>query len=149
MDPKAWLARVRHAADTLPHGQRPTELHVRVAAKLAFWRSPCPSHRALARASRCSRGTVLNALGRLRALGLLSWAHRTACGTGWAARTSNAYVLGAVSRQESIKIQCATKFEPAAAPVVAGIDQKAAEARILRDWMARRASTSGPRRAVC
>lgn len=110
MTPHDWLARVRHAADTLPHGERPTELHVRIAAKLAYWRDRTPTHRRLARAARCSRRTVVNALARLRDLGLLSWANRTLCGSGVAVRLSNAYVFSAATGLESIRILTRAKF---------------------------------------
>lgn len=142
-DPRAWLARVRHAADTLPHGQRPTEMHIRIAAKLAFWRSRTPTHRAIARAARCSRGTVLNALSRLRTLGLLSWSARVVCGRGWAVRVANAYDFRAAVGQITIRIHSNINIvQPRSGPATA-IDQRAAEGRVMRDWMARKGARSG------
>jgi DNA-binding transcriptional MocR family regulator len=57
----------------LPHGQRPTEKHVRIGQLLANWSGSRPTHRRLAAAASCSVGTVKNALNRLQALGLLEW----------------------------------------------------------------------------
>ena len=93
---KDFLARVEAAWKTraaTPDGRRLTRLHVHVAAKLAYWRSTTPRHRALARASRCCTRTVRRALDRLRALGLLNWQRRVVRGVGWRAQTSNAYTI--------------------------------------------------------
>jgi DNA-binding transcriptional MocR family regulator len=89
---RAWLATVQRARDTLPHGQRPTDLHTRVAAMLAYWRgSRHPTHRQLARAARTTRRTVQRALARFLILGLLGWDVRKVSATR---RLPNAYRLG-------------------------------------------------------
>ncbi|CAB4137797.1 hypothetical protein UFOVP326_86 [uncultured Caudovirales phage] len=103
-DPRAFLARVESAwreRATTPDGRRLTRLHVHIAAKLAYWRSTTPRHRALARAARCSTRTVRRALDRLRALELLSWTRRVVRGVGWRAQVSNAYRLAPLAEQSS------------------------------------------------
>jgi hypothetical protein len=69
----AWLAH-----RLLPHGERPTRLHLQVARYLARWQHPSPSHAKLARATDCCVRTVQNALNRFRRLGLLNWQHQGA-----------------------------------------------------------------------
>lgn len=64
------------ARRSLPYGQRPTDLHIRIMFLLARWQSPEPSHAKLAAAAHCHRNTVGNALKRLRDLGLLSWSRQ-------------------------------------------------------------------------
>ena len=47
-----------------------------ISASCSFWRAgstPAPTHAKLARAAHCHRNSVLNALHRLRDLGLLTW----------------------------------------------------------------------------
>ena len=130
---------------TLPHGQRPTRLHVHILAKLAHWRSQTPTHRALARAARCSRRTVLRALERLRALGLLSWRQRTICGRGFAVRVANLYALGRATSLSPIRIQsCATLSHPPAAPAIAAA-LRASEARVAAAWAARKRASPSTR----
>ncbi|MDA8249433.1 MAG: hypothetical protein M0Z28_09650 [Rhodospirillales bacterium] len=150
------LATADRLARTLPPGQRPTRLHIHILAKLLHWRSATPTHRALARAAGCCRRTVLRALARLRALGLLTWRARVICGRGWAVRGANAYVLGApisltrsadvliesppVAAQEQIpiRIQCSADLShPAAAPSLAAA-LRASEARAAAAWANRR-----------
>lgn len=76
MTPNQFTYRVWTASRTLPHGQRPTKKHVRVARALARHPSAMPSHRQLARAAECCVRTVQNALGRFRLeLGLIDWRH--------------------------------------------------------------------------
>ncbi|MDA8251107.1 MAG: GntR family transcriptional regulator [Rhodospirillales bacterium] len=132
------LATADRLARTLPPGQRPTRLHVHILAKLLHWRSATPTHRGLARAAGCSRRTVLRALARLSALGLLSWQPRVVCGRGWAVRIANAYSFGAAPRAESIRIQCCAELShPPAAPSLAAVRQ-AREARFAAAWAVRR-----------
>lgn len=69
----AWLA-----SQILPHGTRPTRLHVRVGRFLARWQHSMPSHGKLARAAGCCVRTVQNALNRFRELGMLDWRHQGA-----------------------------------------------------------------------
>jgi DNA-binding transcriptional MocR family regulator len=88
----AFLAAVKRARD-LPHGKRPTDLHVRIAFILARWRTATPTHRQLARAAKCDPSTVARALARLHQLGLLSWTHRVLAGPGWRAQIANSYAL--------------------------------------------------------
>jgi DNA-binding transcriptional MocR family regulator len=76
---------------SLPYGQRPTDLHVRIAFLLARWQNPCPSHAKLARAAHCHRNSVLNALHRLRDLGLLTWERQWNWIRGHAIQTVNRY----------------------------------------------------------
>lgn len=138
--PKDWLAKVEAARKALPFGERPTDLHVKIAAKLAFWRgSSWPSHAQLARAAGCNSGTVENALNRLRALGLLSWSKRTAKGPGWSRRLSNLYAPGPCKLLKSISIYCSPRFTPpptTAAPALADLGRLGTtadqERRVLR-----------------
>jgi hypothetical protein len=71
--PNQCAYRAVQARRSLPHGQRPTDLHIRVMFVLARWQHPSPCHAKLARAAHCHRNSVLNALHRLRDLGLLTW----------------------------------------------------------------------------
>ena len=132
------IAAAERLARTLPTGQRPTRLHTHILAKLCHWRSATPTHRALARAAGCSRRTVLRALARLRALGLLIWRARVVVGRGFAVRVANAYAFGAVQEQIPIRIQsCADLSHPADAPSLAAVRQ-AREARFAAAWAGRR-----------
>ena len=80
------------ARRTLPYGQRPTDLHVRIMFLLARWQHASPPHAKLARAAHCHRNSVLNALHRLRDLGLLSWERQfSRLRGGWFAQTTNRY----------------------------------------------------------
>jgi hypothetical protein len=81
------------ARRTLPHGQRPTDLHVRVMFLLARWQDASPPHAKLAKAAHCHRNSVLNALHRLRSLGLLTWAPQFIQRHGWRLRTANRYAF--------------------------------------------------------
>jgi hypothetical protein len=100
----AWLAH-----RTLPHGQRPTKLHLTIARLLGRWQHPCPSHRKLARAARCCPRTVQNALGRFRRLGMLDWHAQTArMRSGQTLRLANRYrflatFLLAAPKKERVK----------------------------------------------
>jgi DNA-binding transcriptional MocR family regulator len=147
MDPKAFLAAVQHARDVLPFGQRPTDLHVRVAAKLAFWRNAHPSHRSLARAAKCSRRTVRRALARLSALGLLSWTRRVLVGRGWRARIANGYAFSSMplssTSLKSIKIPCSATLSPSGTqPPSAGLAEVAQRRRAVLEaaWRTRKAA---------
>ena len=135
-DPRAFLERVKAARDSLPHGRRPTDTHVKVAAKLAFWRGGHPSHRVLARACKCDRKTVQRALARLEALGLLAHAPRYACGPGWRRRLSNAYFDTGV-RGRPIIIHCSPILPTPSAPALAA-QLDASRERATRAWEVRR-----------
>ena len=78
MTPAQFSYNVHLANKLLPHGTRPTRLHVRIARLMARWQHPCPSHGRLARAAGCCIRTVGNALSRLRDLGMLTWRHQGA-----------------------------------------------------------------------
>jgi hypothetical protein len=92
MTPSQAAHRALHLRRTLPHGQRPTDLHVRIAFALARWSNASPCHAKLARAAGCHRNSVANALRRLRGLGLLSWEPRfIRLRGGHVAQVSNAY----------------------------------------------------------
>ena len=93
MTPNQSAYRAVQARRSLPHGQRPTDLHIRVAFLLARWQHPSPCHARLARAAHCHRNSVLNALHRLRDLGLLipGAAASTARCTGGGCRGPNVY----------------------------------------------------------
>ena len=124
----------------LPYGQRPTRTHLHVLAKLAHWRTSTPTHRALARAAGCARRTVIRALDRLRALGLLSWQPRTVTGRGFAIRVSNRYSFGATSLSP-IRIPCSAELaQPPGAPALAAA-LRASEARVMAAWANRRRPT--------
>lgn len=60
----------------LPHGVRPTALHVKVFFRLASFHTDHPSHRQLANAAGCVERSVRNALRRFRDIGLLLWQHQ-------------------------------------------------------------------------
>ena len=94
MSPIQAAYRAVHARRSLPHGTRPTDLHIRVAFLLARWQNPSPSHAKLARAAHCHRNSVLNALHRLRGLGLLTW-ERTfiRLRSGYVAQATNRYLF--------------------------------------------------------
>jgi hypothetical protein len=149
-DPRAFLAAVMAARDTLPHGQRPTDLHVRVAAKLAYWRSPDPRQRSLARAARCSVRSVQRALARLHELGLLTWTRRVVRCSGWRAQVANSYRLTLspepllflpIRIQSSAKLSPPGRAAPAASPSLAAITA-AREAKLQEVWSARRRAGS-------
>ena len=115
MTPNQFAWNVVQKRDALPHGERPTDLHVRIAWRLARWQDPCPSHAKLARAARCHRNSVANALRRFRALGLLDWQRRSIeLRGGWRARTSNRYRFNAPKKQEESIFPSPTKFVHAA-----------------------------------
>lgn len=93
MTPNQCAYRAVAARRTLPHGQRPTDLHVRVMFVLARWQSSSPCHAKLARAAHCHRNSVLNALHRLRCLGLLSWERQYRQLRGWRIQVANRYLF--------------------------------------------------------
>lgn len=78
MTPSQFSYHVHLAHRTLPHGERPTRLHCKIARTLARWQHSMPSHAKLARAARCCVNTVGNALARFRRLGMLDWKHEGA-----------------------------------------------------------------------
>ena len=120
MDPKAFIAAVERAwreRATTPDGKCLTRLHVHVAAKLAFWRKPAARHRELARAARCSTRTVRRALGRLHALGLLSWTRRVLATRGWRAQIANLYHLNSSSSLGYQRLKSAANLSPPGAPI--------------------------------
>lgn len=98
MTPNQFCYHVWLAHRLLPHGDRPTRLHVDIARLLARWQHPSPSHAKLARAAGCCPRTVQNALNRLRGLGLLRWTHlrRLTRWSGWR-RLANLYLFDASS----------------------------------------------------
>ena len=94
MTPNQSAYRAVQARHSLPHGQRPTDLHIRVMFLLARWQHASPPHGKLARAAHCHRNSVLNALHRLRELGLLAWEKQfTRIGGGWRLQTANRYLF--------------------------------------------------------
>lgn len=94
----AIMSKIRFARDvirlrdSLPYGQRPTDLDVRIAWLLARWQNNTPSHEKLARAAHCCVRSVGNAMNRLRDLGVLDWKPRfiRLAGGHWA-RATNSY----------------------------------------------------------
>jgi AraC-like DNA-binding protein len=106
LDPKTFIGQVEEAWTSrarTPDGKALTRLHVHIAAKLAFWRSPVCRQRSLARAAGCSIRTVQRALARLYALSLLSWTRRVLATRAWRAQVANAYSLGS---KERVSYQC-------------------------------------------
>jgi DNA-binding transcriptional MocR family regulator len=94
MTPIQAAYRAKIARDTLPRGQRPTDLHVRIMFVLARWQHATPSHAKLAKAAHCHRNSVGNALRRLRGLGLVTWEPRhIRIGGGHFAQASNHYLF--------------------------------------------------------
>jgi hypothetical protein len=91
--PNQCAYRAVQARRSLPHGQRPTDLHIRVMFVLARWQHPSPCHAKLARAAHCHRNSVLNALHRLRDLGLLTWERQFTQLHGWRIQTANRYLF--------------------------------------------------------
>jgi hypothetical protein len=91
--PNQCAYRAVQARRTLPHGQRPTDLHIRVMFILARWQSSSPCHAKLARAAHCHRNSVLNALHRLRDLGLLTWEQQFTRLHGWRLQVANRYLF--------------------------------------------------------
>jgi DNA-binding transcriptional MocR family regulator len=92
MTPNQFYFRVLDARDKLPHGQRPTDAHVRIADQMRRWQNNSPSHTKLARACNVCRETVGNAMKRFRELGLLTWEPRfIRLIGGFMARASNRY----------------------------------------------------------
>jgi hypothetical protein len=87
----AWNA--VQARRSLPHGQRPTDLHIRVVFLLARWQHASPCHAKLARAAHCHRNSVGNALHRLRGLGLLTWERQFTRVHGWRLQIANRYLF--------------------------------------------------------
>ena len=78
----AWNA--VQARRTLPHGQRPTDLHVRIAFVLARWQHASPCHAKLARAAHCHR----NSRTQRAAPAARAWSHRVGtadAGRAWVA----------------------------------------------------------------
>jgi predicted ArsR family transcriptional regulator len=145
MDPnRAFLDRVTHARDTMPYGQRPTDTHCRIAAKLAFWRSANVTHRAIARAAKCSARTVRRALARLRTLGLLAWTRRVVVGRGWRAQIANRYTIVpkplSSASLESIRIQCSVSLSASRTSTSAGLAEVAKQrlTALTEAWRARK-----------
>ena len=93
MTPNQCAYRAVQARRSLPHGQRPTDLHIRVMFVLARWQSSSPCHAKLARAAHCHRNSVLNALHRLRDLGLLTWERQFTRVHGWRLQVANRYLF--------------------------------------------------------
>ena len=93
MTPNQCAYRAVAARRSLPHGQRPTDLHIRIAFILARWQHASPAHAKLARAAHCHRSTVLNALHRLRDLRLIAWERQTQVVRGWRIQTANRYLF--------------------------------------------------------
>jgi hypothetical protein len=103
----AWRERALTA-----EGKRLTRLHVHIAAKLAFWRSPNPKQRSIARASRCSTRTVQRALAVLSGLGLLAWQRCVLATVGWVAQVANRYFLGSTLRYKKQVLICSANVSP-------------------------------------
>lgn len=73
MTPQQFVFHTMQAHRTLPHGERPTRLHVDVARAVARSPHAMPSHVRIARRAGVCVRTVGNALRRLRGLGLIAW----------------------------------------------------------------------------
>jgi hypothetical protein len=93
MTPAQFHYQMTQAFRLLPHGKRPTALHLVICRQLARWSNAWPSHGQLARAASCSVRTVQNALRRFRDLGLVSWEQRWIPGR----QLSNRYRLSSLS----------------------------------------------------
>jgi hypothetical protein len=123
-----------------------THAFLAVLLELPRFRGPdgiCPAHAALAKAARCCPRTAQRALQAARALGLVSWRHRSVRVAWRALRTSNLYVLagltpatnGQFGRGKRIQKEN-TALEEAQAALAAV--RKGAEARIAAFWRANR-----------
>ena len=151
-DPKTFIANVEMAFREKTRGPSCpplTRLHVHIAAKLAFWRSPMARHRSLARAASCSVRTVRRALARLNALGLLSWTRRVFACRGWRAQIANAYHLNASSLPSYQRIKSSAWLSPPGARLTevtpkGAPDLLAARRQALATW---HRSVSGEARA--
>jgi hypothetical protein len=96
MTPNQFAYHAHLAHRMLPHGERPTRLHLRIARILARWQHSCPSHGKLARAAMCCVRTVQNALRRFRQLGMIKWTGQAASmRSGRKLRLPNRYTLQA------------------------------------------------------
>ncbi len=140
-DPKAFVLAVEVAwreKARCPAGKRLTRLHVHIAAKLAFWRSPVCRQKNLARAAGCTARTVQRALQRLHGLGLLSWTRRVLACRGWRAQVANAYSLLSCKPLAFQVIQSSANVSPpgrqAAAPGPVGDLLLARRAAREREW---------------
>lgn len=101
------------ARRSLPYGQRPTDLHIRVMFLLARWQDAEPPHARLAKAAHCHRNSVGNALRRLRDLGLLSWTRQfTRLRGGWLAQIANRYSFDPVTPVLPMHNTCWPRKEP-------------------------------------
>jgi hypothetical protein len=134
---RAFFQAVLQARNTLPHGQRPTDTHVRVAAKLSGWRARFPRHRQLAHAARCSVRTVRRALARLHDLGLLSWTRTVLAGPGWRAQIANDYALLSEASLSYQALRTSAKLTACAAPATSAAADLAAIAARRADLFAR------------
>lgn len=137
MDPRAFIVAVMAARDRLPFGKRPTRDHVEIARKLAFWQGAAPSHQQLANATHTSRRTVIRALKRLHALGLLTWTRRVVAGRGWRAQIANSYAFSQSSLSFLVLRTSATLSQPAPALDLAAITARRT-ARFNSQWQQRR-----------
>jgi hypothetical protein len=70
---------------------------------LARWQNACPAHAKLAKAAHCHRNSVLNALHRLRDLGLLEWERQFTRLGGWRIQTANRYLFPGKSLPQNRK----------------------------------------------
>lgn len=101
------------ARRTLPHGQRPTDLHCRIMFLLARWQSPEVPHAKLAKAAHCHRNSVANGLKRLRDLGLLSWSRQfVRLRGGYVAQVANRYSFDPVTPVLPMHKGCRASKEP-------------------------------------
>ena len=108
MTPAQSAYKATIARRTLPYGQRPTDLHVRIVFVMSCWQNANPSHVKLAKACHCSRRSIGNGLRRLRDLGLLAW-------TATWVRLRGGYVARGVNRYHFPSNSC---LPPARAPRV-------------------------------
>jgi hypothetical protein len=113
MTPNQCAYQAVAARRSLPHGQRPTDLHIRVAFLLARWQHPSPPHAKLALAAHCHRRSVGNALHRLRDLGLLNWERQfIRLRGGHVAQTANHYAFTGQLRLPPMDKVCRPSKEP-------------------------------------
>ena len=100
MTPNQTCFHLSQARRLLPHGIRPTDLHVRIGQLLANWNGKPPTQQRLADAAGCHVNTVKKALNRMRDLDMLGW--------------SSQYIRG---RQIANRYRFNASFDPCAVAV--------------------------------
>ena len=132
----------RSALESAYRQRQVTRLHVHIGYVLSGWRTGIPKHRQIAFAAGCCVRSVVRALARLHALGLLSWTRRVVACRGWRAQTANSYALLSPKPLSVSVIQSSASLSPSAAGTLAVIAATRA-ASLAAAWSARRTRHPG------